>query len=769
MSQSVDYVDILFLAALEEELFVLRDLLARSSKMSTQITEHGTDACIFRLEDRDVRIGWRDLGGMGNVGAYQKAQEWITRTCPRAVVLIGVAGAPKDGILVRGDVAYASQVGYGSFGKIEDVPFGEWLRSEVESIPEQAQVHLDALEEHLGKMQVPQFRLRHCTPIDVGPDFLTFARTTEKWPTIPWQDLAVEWRDAGAEEYLLQYADKDVAASEVDIRLLTEAHLESLGRHAPSARRSLQEFRSSAKDANALAALASRIIGGPELSTEGIDDSRLKYVLERRHRVALQVYIARSNRIVLERILCDILKPKVARLFQRGTPNAKETVFASGEAIIASGSYQGLLVDGIRQIDRRKKLQLDAGAFEMESYGVALCCSERSVPFAVVKGISDLADDTKTDGYRLAALCSATAFSLAMVLNKSHLSKILKGARHGWSERACVWESDGERRACGYDCESGEVARFSRWRNCTHSLFGSARQIDAVRVLDGVKSTDYSTYIEHALENSVVRLVFPYDAKELLEFLKSTILRDGPVALDRLARRKHHGSKGRMRGHVKTLKQDAITIGEESYQRHSHFRASNELCAKKIGEDSKLQFHELARHVCRLVSVSYKDIRAILDDPAYLLHVRMCGICVPMILAKRNGDARYDEATFVVRGAGVGVAGSPGKTSTCMKYLQESGLLMVFGSCSLTPPAGRHRLFKALSEVERWLDIVSGKPTETCRDAGLAPFPVLMLLRHHGIDPMTFLPNSASASSNENFQMYFRRLEEVERRYWQEN
>jgi len=774
-----NYVDVLFLAALEEELFVLRDLFSRPHNngfWGMSVASNHDDSADVRLGEKHIRLGWRDLGGMGNVGAYHKAQEWIGRLCPRAVVLIGVAGAPQGGVLARGDVAYASQIGYGAFGKIEDVPIFTWLQSRIGvtgRLDPEVKQYVAALEGRLGGIKLPEFRLRDCTPINVGRRFQDFAKTTRQQCPINWRQHAVDWCKAGVDSYLLQHADQEVGIDEVTCQVATDSELKALRGYVPSGSAdALTELSKAAVDARTIATVLTKLVSGPIFSLDISKDSRLQYVESQREKVRAEVYTARFNRLALEHLLPLTLRPKYANLFEHQPPKASDAVFASGEAIIASRNHQGLLVNGIRHVDKQKKLHQNAGVFEMESYGVALCCSERQIPFSVVKGISDLADDTKTDSYRLAALSGATSFSLAMVLSKPHLYEILTWDRHGWSESACVWPTEGGRRACAYSCRTGEGARFSRWRNCTHGLFTSGRELDAVRVLESVESTEYSRYIERVLEenSAVVRLVFPYDVKELLAFLRSTTLRDGAERLEKLLRRmggvRTSARKGGKKGEAwKALKKQVIDIGFESYQQHSHFRVSNELCASKIGKTDGLQLHELAKQVCRVVSVPYENVHSIIDDPAFLLHIRMCGVCVPTILAKRDRDAGYDEATFVVRESAAELRDSQEQTSACMKYLQESGLLMVFGTCSSQPQAtGKHKLFKALNDVEKWLNVVAKKPKEICKDNGLAPFPVALLLERHEIDPLTLLPDTELRSKN--VEGYFQRLKEVEQLYW---
>ena len=85
------YADLLILAALPKETFILNKIFAKTGTIFvhkfTKLDTHDTFPmpCVeVSLQDSgSVRIAWMDLHGMCNVFAYDKALEAISAACPR--------------------------------------------------------------------------------------------------------------------------------------------------------------------------------------------------------------------------------------------------------------------------------------------------------------------------------------------------------------------------------------------------------------------------------------------------------------------------------------------------------------------------------------------------------------------------------------------------------------------------------------------------------------------------------------------------------------
>lgn len=461
---------------------------------------------------------------------------------------------------------------------------------------------------------------------------------------------------------------------------------------------------------------------------------------------------------------------------EKTTPSCHEAVVASGEAVVASAGVQRSAAKVILVDNRRQKVHIEASMYEMESYGVGLCCRRRNTGFGMIKGISDLAGGDKKAGseegnrFRLAAIASASALAFEVICDDGFLRSMApREDRYGWSHGACIGSNPETARRCLVPFKvMDEKGRFLQARPCNSPReVRHGQEVVGSRLIEGVTSAMYSECVQRIVKADFERLVlvFPYSIEDLLAFFygmpnefRRTVIKMRTVI------HKKRGGKNNNHRRAAILKAQAIQLGKLAYNAHPHFGATNVACAKWIREGQT--FGQIAKKVCRVMCIQDKDLSDLRSNPAFLLHVFMCGLCVPTFLARQTTIDRYgaDEATFVSVLADE--LTEPSKVVTkCLKYSDRGRTLSVIGSCEQLPDGCRRSSAHDFAEeVTRHVQGLSGRLP--ARGGGTFEiFPALGLLDHHGVkwsDEQTLVPDAAVGG--EKVHAYLSALSRAEKR-----
>jgi len=437
-------------------------------------------------------------------------------------------------------------------------------------------------------------------------------------------------------------------------------------------------------------------------------------------------------------------------------------VVASGESVVASPFFTRKVASQIKVVNQQAKKSEKASLFEMESFGVGMACKRRNIPFGIVKGVSDYAGKDKkkgsrnADSYRLAALASATAFVFDVLTDRSFRKQLpLPGQRCAWSRSACVWSPSNAPQICrnegfltGAQDELSEQRILLRDRPCveTEPVLGLPSENKVIlgsRLVEQVTTFDYSDYIKHALDeaNANLILLFPYSVRELLSFCDSS----GSAKLRQLVKDFPGESRIELHEARNNRRDKAFGLGMEAFIEHTHFKRTNEVCVEMLLQGKK--FAEIAQRICRIMCIPEKNLEGISEDPAFLMHITMCGLFVPTLLAKQSiiEEFRADEATYVLPkketfeqapgGRADDAACNQDQAVTmCLKYSDRSKLLTVLGWCGARPTGGRNsKILELADSVKEWLDgLRRGGRAQLTNDTRYRLFPVTRLLTRYG-------------------------------------
>lgn len=435
---------------------------------------------------------------------------------------------------------------------------------------------------------------------------------------------------------------------------------------------------------------------------------------------------------------------------ENAPPHARDVTIASGEWVVASAEYKKL-VEKLVQPERPKQRQRGAllCMFEMESYGIGLYCSKLRIPFLVIKGISDYGGDDKRgentqekDRYRLAALCSASAFAMKLLDEASFLHIANGDPPPGWSQTVCLWGR--HKRASGKQPQQCSlvavpVKEFAvRERQCMRTdVFPESQEVLSSRVFEDIDATQYSRHLQDvmALQRARTMLVFPYSPDDFISFLMHG---------------KHEDLKKQaeeLRGMIDTrnpiatpndIGERAMQIGLVVRKAYPHFWSGDEICARQIAKG--LSFRDIAQSVCRIVVISDKDRSDVWHNQALMLQIAALGVCVPTFLARPGFGTDYfaDEATYVQQPVNDDVW-----STQCLKYADKAHLLIVLGRCG---PARDHgtvsKSFRFVSDWRRLID-EPDKGSVTPWRPHYSVFPCLRLLKQWSRDYVDYLPDNA--------------------------
>jgi nucleoside phosphorylase len=470
--------------------------------------------------------------------------------------------------------------------------------------------------------------------------------------------------------------------------------------------------------------------------------------------------------------------------FCDGTPKAFSAIVASGETVIANKSTVEQLANDIKYDNDQQKKHLRANSFDMESFGVGLCCEHLKVKYAAVKGISDfggnevMATSEEKDAYRLAAITSATSFTLSVVLDPTFASYLMGLPHTGWGSTACVWSKQTAPRVHGcYTTSSpSDLEVFRRHRPCTDpTLFNfEHRELLGSRVIEEVNTDSYSEQLRDLLGDTDTGMdfIFPYDIVDLLLFLQATpSLKEEFSRIKMLLSLERRVTAHTQVGDRKKLKASIldsrrsqfIEIGRAAYSNLPHFSATNECCETLIGEGHR--YFEVARRFCRVMYFPFRTRKEVESDTAFLMHIYMCGPCVPTLLLTKQDHFPHDDATYIrhPRKDPHCVATSPEPVTVCMKYSEQSRLMVLVSTCDLEAPHahGGVQIFNLSREVRDLINRCAAAPYDKTSWRQFSLFPVITLLENNGVNVKDVYLKSESRTSSR-FDDYFAEMKRLE-------
>jgi hypothetical protein len=245
---------------------------------------------------------------------------------------------------------------------------------------------------------------------------------------------------------------------------------------------------------------------------------------------------------------------------------------------------------------------------------------------------------------------------------------------------------------------------LSRYRPCINTSTLEIPNPELVtRVFQQAKSTDYSDCLARIVGKPRARLVllFPYSVQDLLSFFYNIMEVSERAPVERLQSDLFEFLRDPTdAGKQRLLVDDAINLGKYGYENHKHFRGSNEYCAEQIRAGK--QFGEIAKTICRVMFIPSKDLPQLFTNPGFMMHILMCGLCVPTLIASSPVLGKYnaDEATYIEFAGGKLTP----KTTLCLKYSDRSRLLAVFGSCDARPDGcNDSTIYELFEDIGGWL------------------------------------------------------------------
>lgn len=462
--------------------------------------------------------------------------------------------------------------------------------------------------------------------------------------------------------------------------------------------------------------------------------------------------------------------------FERDAPIARGGIVASGEAIIASMSLQKKIQSQLNVVNPRIKTYETANMFEMESFGVGYFCTENRIGYGMIKGICDFAGEGKNDEYRLCAISSASAFAFDIITNEAFYNPILqeKGRHVESGKTACIWQHDNVIHKRCIDTWSLTAANLlNSHRPCTDSgliKMRESNELRGARLFQQTESAEYSRCVKNFIDTKIditggkeknsLLFLFPYSVHDLFNFLRNAgTLNEAEINKVLKLEQYIPGRVDSNPNAAKNIINYAIELGQNAYYNHLHFGATNKKCADWISEG--MEFEDIAKKICRVIFIREEDREYLFDDPRFLMHVFMCGLCVPTLIASKATLKNYgaDEATyFNFRSAHCASQARVSKNMTlCLKYSDRSKLLALIGQCDDVPhPRFEVKAFELSDKIEDWIQ-------ENGKDNTFKIFPLLNILFLHKINWKThqsLVPNFSNYTEDQktNIASYFEGL-----------
>lgn len=469
--------------------------------------------------------------------------------------------------------------------------------------------------------------------------------------------------------------------------------------------------------------------------------------------------------------------------FANDNPSAKEGLVASGDAIIANTTLQTIIQEQIVFRDDSTKGKIHANMFEMESFGVGYFCQSHKIEFGMIKGICDLAGEKKDDKYRLCALSSASAFVFKIITNEKFYSRFVDSKQERiWSGKtACIWPQDGVAyKRCVGSWSPSAKNLLTTHRPCTDAALVNVQgstELPGARLFQQAESRAYSNCVSDFIERSIrdnqepnrLLFLFPYSVYDLLNFHRNTGSLTATDVDKVLALERYVPSCESEAESSESITNSAIYLGKLAYEHHMHFKASNAMCVDWIA--SGKTFGWIAERICRVICIREEDRSFLAHDPRFLMHLFMCGLCVPTLIASKATLMAYgaDEATYFnfkthdSNGQHSPVSVDQNMT-ICMKYSDRSKLLALLGQCGELPrPCCDVKAFSLYKDIELCIQTNKNELVPWDATGKYEIFPLQKLLRRHGIDwkdYQTLVPKYHSYLDSEkaNIDAYFNEL-----------
>lgn len=343
-------------------------------------------------------------------------------------------------------------------------------------------------------------------------------------------------------------------------------------------------------------------------------------------------------------------------------PVAHEADVGSGELLVENPDWK----NNVRGFHQGANIRL----WEMEAFAVASVCLEFSVPFLMIRGISDHADllrEKEKDNYRLISSVVASAYAKSLVESDEYKSGI-RGIAHSTINRIdpCLIESVISPCVHRHRCveldwrlpSSNKVGLVSAYENITPQYYSNelAEYISANFI-----DTNYS-----------ISFIFPYSPLELLGFFKETLSGDKSIVemvgsifqlhLDRNALIDRPSStKANDADRLEELNHMIYKLLERLCQRareyYKHFAVASDTFSQLsdiIGDDNK---KVLALRMNRLIVLrgDAMDENTIQTDPLIHIYPLFLGDNIPTFFVSEryllDERAAIDDMTFILRGS----------------------------------------------------------------------------------------------------------------------
>jgi hypothetical protein len=271
-------------------------------------------------------------------------------------------------------------------------------------------------------------------------------------------------------------------------------------------------------------------------------------------------------------------------------------------------------------------------------------------------------------------------------------------------------------------------------------------------------------------EDAQLMLMFPYSVEDLYSFfygMPEGDWRNDVTSMRTLAARKPRNKEKRKEKNA-AIALAAAQLGHNAYNEHLHFPETNMLCANLIKKGNS--FRDIAKKMCRIMCLYKKDLKEYKNNPEFCLHIFMCGLCVPTLLADQSIIGVYgsDEATYI--SVEDGTSGEHMlRVTKCLKFSDRAELLAVIGDCDVVQgKPKRNKVHGFAKRVNDCLNSIRQPEDLKKHPLGFTIFPAQTILRNFGFDWMRdelvpgYTDTDLASVEYANLKTYFDRLAENE-------
>lgn len=632
------YLDVLIMSALKEEVLVLQ---MRESSIEVPYIPEVPDFVLLNTNNA-LRCGLTSVGAMTNSMSAKGTLEMIRKTCPKCIILMGVAGGHATKYM-RGDVAIADQIVVSSFAKLIDESFKEYIESNAivddDEIVNTFHENLDGLGIDLSQLAVPKLLPR-----------------------------------------------KHMDARPVNNRLF--AHMVRVGAG--------DKWKKTAK-----------------LYYEECVPEFNNWVK------AIDAGMDRSGQMPPERGIESM--------------ECNAGFVASGDFVVGSSRFQEEIRKIYENWEGAKKGLNAPDVFEMEAYGALLTAESFNVPFGMIKGVSDLAGEDKSNTHRLCAISSASALLWSLITDRAFLGDIA-----GWGrpvtqdERGCPLSLDPAIR-CVLAEEQISDDKSPTARSCNRlfdgvytdwkSTFIKSKEVRSGRLFQEVNWTDYSKAIESIIAepNSAVTFVFPYDLRDLIRFcLDKTVKRREANVID-LYRRDGTLPDSGEEGVLEAI----LNVGKDIRESFGHFKVCDDMCNRILHEhEGDIASLNIASRVSRLIRMPLAGDLSGEQQLLPVIYPAVLGLYTPAIEIINDGHYMSD-MTFISRNS----IERP-DLEMALLHRPDVRMLVAIGRCTeagITEP----KIFELLQVKREKLDRLTQAEEELAQGRHFKRFQIMMITEPH--------------------------------------